>query len=386
MAQTAGAIQGTCDERFEPVREAFQKNFDQDLEVGASVAVFLEGEPVVDLWGGHLDEERTVPWQRDTITNVWSTTKTMTTPVRTDPRRPRRDRPPRTGLHLLARVQGQRQGAGRGPPPPLPHLRPRRLGGAHHHRGPLRLGEGDEPARRTGALVEPGTASGYHALTQGYLVGEVVRRVTGQSPRHLLRHRGRRPARCRLPHRPPPRRTTSERSPGDRPEIPAFDQALVQNPPAREDLHQSADLAPGRLGGGLAPGGDPGGQRTRATPAASVQCRPRFQPGEARGVRLLSETGCPGRSSRSSPTGGTKILGVPLRFGIGYGLGNEQLPIGPNACFWGGFGGSIVISDLDYRVTIVVRHEPDGNRPARRRPGLLLAAATALSVVGGAPG
>ncbi|MGH8996156.1 MAG: serine hydrolase domain-containing protein, partial [Acidimicrobiales bacterium] len=78
MADATGEIQGTCDERFEAVREAFQKNFDDERDVGASVAVYIEGEPVVDLWGGFADEARTTPWERDAITNVWSTTKTMT--------------------------------------------------------------------------------------------------------------------------------------------------------------------------------------------------------------------------------------------------------------------------------------------------------------------
>ena len=71
-------IQGTCDPRFESVKQAFASNFDQGLDVGASVAVVLEGELVVDLWGGHADEAKTKPWERDTIVNVWSTTKTMT--------------------------------------------------------------------------------------------------------------------------------------------------------------------------------------------------------------------------------------------------------------------------------------------------------------------
>src|SRR5690242_20534049 len=71
-------IEGVCGERFAAVRGAMQANFDQGLDVGASVAVTLDGALVVDLWGGHADEARTTAWQRDTITNVWSTTKTMT--------------------------------------------------------------------------------------------------------------------------------------------------------------------------------------------------------------------------------------------------------------------------------------------------------------------
>src|SRR3954464_1951639 len=71
-------IEGTCDDRLGAGREAFVATFDAGVDVGASVAVYLDGEPVVDLWGGFADRDRTVPWQRDTIINVWSTTKTMT--------------------------------------------------------------------------------------------------------------------------------------------------------------------------------------------------------------------------------------------------------------------------------------------------------------------
>ena len=62
---------------FEKVGEAFLANFDGGFEVGASVCVVHEGETVVDIWAGHTDETRTAEWQGDTITNVWSSTKTM---------------------------------------------------------------------------------------------------------------------------------------------------------------------------------------------------------------------------------------------------------------------------------------------------------------------
>jgi CubicO group peptidase (beta-lactamase class C family) len=70
-------VQGTVDPRFEAMREILQKNIDSGADLGASVAVVLHGEPVVDLWGGWSDTDKTVPWGRDTIVNVWSSTKTM---------------------------------------------------------------------------------------------------------------------------------------------------------------------------------------------------------------------------------------------------------------------------------------------------------------------
>ena len=70
-------VHGFCDERFAPVRDAFERNFVEYGDVGASFAATLEGEFVGDLWAGHADKARTRPWHEDTIVNVYSTTKTM---------------------------------------------------------------------------------------------------------------------------------------------------------------------------------------------------------------------------------------------------------------------------------------------------------------------
>src|ERR1700687_6161091 len=70
-------IHGTYDPRFEGVSDALAANLDTGLDVRASVAVVLDGSPVVDIWGGTVDADGT-PWASETIINVWSTTKTMT--------------------------------------------------------------------------------------------------------------------------------------------------------------------------------------------------------------------------------------------------------------------------------------------------------------------
>ena len=67
-------VHGSCDDRFSGVREALERNLEAE-ELGASVAVDLDGETVVDIWGGYRDQERTTPWTEDTIVNGWSTTK-----------------------------------------------------------------------------------------------------------------------------------------------------------------------------------------------------------------------------------------------------------------------------------------------------------------------
>src|SRR4051794_30778590 len=70
-------LQGAYDEQFADVARALTKALDEG-DAGGSAAVFVDGEPVVDLWGGHADAGRTRPWERDTIVNVFSVTKTMT--------------------------------------------------------------------------------------------------------------------------------------------------------------------------------------------------------------------------------------------------------------------------------------------------------------------
>src|SRR3954470_6129291 len=71
-------VQGDCDERFAAVRKVLEHNLNSGADLGASVAVFVDGEPVVDIWGGWTDASRTTAWERDTLVNVYSTTKTMT--------------------------------------------------------------------------------------------------------------------------------------------------------------------------------------------------------------------------------------------------------------------------------------------------------------------
>ena len=77
MSDAQLEIHGTCKPGFEPVRDAFAANFAERDEIGGSVAVVSGGQPVVELWAGWADPARTRPWQPDTLTNVWSTTKAM---------------------------------------------------------------------------------------------------------------------------------------------------------------------------------------------------------------------------------------------------------------------------------------------------------------------
>jgi CubicO group peptidase (beta-lactamase class C family) len=175
----ASEVQGTCDPRFEAVREALAASLD-GKDVGASAAVFVDGQPVADLWGGYIDADRTQPWQQDTIVNVWSTTKPMAALcvlILADRGEVDLDAP-------LARYW-----------PEFAHAGKESVLVRHVLSHMAGLPTWDEPmtvdglydwTTATARLAaqptrwEPGTAAGYHAVTQGYLLGELVRRVTGR--------------------------------------------------------------------------------------------------------------------------------------------------------------------------------------------------------------
>lgn len=78
MTDTVAAVRGTWDPRFDSVAQALAEEIASGEELGASIAVDVGGELVVDIWGGYADRAKSIPWQEDTIVNFWSCTKTLT--------------------------------------------------------------------------------------------------------------------------------------------------------------------------------------------------------------------------------------------------------------------------------------------------------------------
>lgn len=174
-------LQGNCAAGFEGVRDTFVAAFERGDEIGAAVSVMVDGDRVVDLWAGYADAARTRPWQRDTLVNVFSTTKGMTALCAhrlVDQGKLDLDAP-------VARYWPEFGAAGK------QDIRVRSL--LSHQAGLPAIRETLPPEaifdwdRMTAALAaetpwwEPDTAHGYHAVTFGWLVGEVVRRVSGRS-------------------------------------------------------------------------------------------------------------------------------------------------------------------------------------------------------------
>ncbi|MEW2257459.1 serine hydrolase domain-containing protein [Streptomyces sp. NPDC047869] len=186
MSAHEAQVQGHCDPRFTAVREAFEENFRERDELGAAVAVTVGGETVADLWGGWADAARTRPWERDTLVNVWSTTKgpvALCAHVLADRGLLDFDRP-------VAAYWPEFAAAGKEDVRVRDLLSHRAgLSGLREPHSVEQLYDWELTTARLAATEpwwEPGTRSGYHALTWGFLVGEVVRRVSGLRPGAFL--------------------------------------------------------------------------------------------------------------------------------------------------------------------------------------------------------
>lgn len=174
-------LNGTCDARFVAVREAFLDNFTTFGETGAALALVVDGTPVVDIWAGHRDRARTQPWTPDTIVNVYSTTKGMTAICANrlaDQGKLDLDAPVAKYWPEFAQAGKEQL--------PVRYLLTHQAGlvALREFLPPEAVYQWDTMASALAAETpwwEPGTQHGYHALTYGWLVGEVIRRVTGQS-------------------------------------------------------------------------------------------------------------------------------------------------------------------------------------------------------------
>ncbi len=173
---------GHVDSRFQKVADAFLEGFEQKREVGAGLAVLLDGEPVVDVWHGHTDRRRTRLWQADTLVCMHSVTKAMTAAaalLAVDEGLLRLDDPVSTLWPEFVSAGKDRI--------TLRHLMSHQAGLVGFHEPVDREILYDWPRfvsalERESPWWPPGAAHGYHARTYGHLVGELIRRATGLSP------------------------------------------------------------------------------------------------------------------------------------------------------------------------------------------------------------
>lgn len=356
MPDASDVVQGHCDVRFDAVADALADEVGRGEELGASIAVNLGGELVVDIWAGHADRARTVAWQRDTIVNFWSCTKTVTALAalvlidrgELDPFAPVASYWPEFAANGKAGIEVRHL---------LSHT-----SGVSGFQVPFGVEDIYDWTTSTSHLAaqapwwEPGTASGYHAMTYGHLIGEVVRRITGTSLKEFVHEHisvplqadvqiGARPADT---HRiaelvaPPPRKPGPDQLPPDHPAV----QTFAAFPPGAYGVAHAETDAWRRADIGAANGHGNARGLVRALSPITLG-------GTADGVRLL-EPRTIELIFREQSRGMDKVLGVPLRFGIGFGLPMpESVPAVPagKVCWWGGWGGSLVVMDLDRGAT-----------------------------------
>ncbi|MBC7302486.1 MAG: beta-lactamase family protein [Nocardia sp.] len=344
---------GFCHDEFAGVRAVFDEHLASGAELGAALCVTVDGDPVLDLWGGHADPARTTPWAADTLVNVFSVTKTMTAlcalllvdrgELDVDqrvahywPEFAANGKADIEVRHLLSHTSGV---SGWDKPIELADIYDAEAAAAR--------------LARQAPWWEPGTASGYHAINYGHLIGELVRRITGRSlgrffadelagPLGADFHIGTGPEHAdRIATLVPPEMADFDLSTLDQNSVliktltsPWLEVSETATPAWREaeiggtNGHGNARSV-ARIQSLIANGGELDGKRFLAPATIELIFRE-----QADGIDLA--------------------LLAPLRFGIGYGLPRPEtfphIPTG-RVCWWAGYGGSMVVNDLDRRIT-----------------------------------
>jgi CubicO group peptidase (beta-lactamase class C family) len=346
----AARIKGVCPDRFEPVRQALQYNLDSGEDIGASVAVFIDGEPLVDLWGGYLNATFDRPWERDTLITTHSITKTMTgmaALVLADSGELDFDAPVarywpefaqngKAGIlvkHILSHTSG--------------------LAGWTEDVTWDDVYDRDRACdllARQAPWWQPGTAAAYHGINIGHLASGVIQRITGLTlgqyfAEHVARPLG------------------ADYHIGIGPEhdhrIACFVQGcrdwLPSGNPIAERVGLNPQLTPQTSATTAWRRAEVGGANGHGNARSVATIHSALATGGAKGRRLLSDKGRL-RALEQMSDGIDLLLGVPVQWGAAaFALDAPMLY--PNApghriAFWGGQGGSIAIVDFDKRMSI----------------------------------
>jgi len=370
------AVHGHCEPKFAKVRDVFVENLRSGRDLGAAVAFTLDGESVVDLWGGFLDFDRTREWQHDTLVNVYSTTKGMTAICA--------HQLVERGLIDLdapvAEYWPEFSAKGKGEIPVRWLLSHR--AGLPGIREPLPHGALYDWDRMVAALAdtepwwEPGTEHGYHALTYGHLVGEVIRRVSGQSVGAFFSenvavrlgadfHIGFGPeldARTSDLHGSlvtSGGESSSAEDDSSRPkvEIPNEIREFMRSMTDPSTMTGAAFSNPRQKHGDV----NTRAWRAAEIPAANGHGTARAlariygalaRGGEIDGVRIMAPETIERAIAEESSGPDAVLARMPLRFGLGFMLRSPVMPISPSKRAFGhpGAGGSIGMADPDGRV------------------------------------
>lgn len=353
-------IHSRCAPAFAEVEQVFRFNFEHDIEVGASFCAYVGGERVVDLWGGHKDRERTSLWQENTLVNLYSTTKGLSCIALAalldegvvDVGMQVRELWPellaaQDGLTLGQMLSHQGGLAGLNAPITTADL--------YNWPKMIALLEQQEP------LWTPGTDVGYHAMTWGYLLGEIVRRASGQTLAQVFRERVVEPLQADV-HLAMPSDADLDISPligpnharalpassaeavaaDEAAEPPPLGAMVMTNPVVRP--YQDASSAAWRQAEIAAANGQ-GNARSVATLYAAVAISGEGR--ELQGTKIVSQASLEALCAPMVSASQTDlVLGYGLNRGSGFIL-NTNAQYGPNAAAFGhsGAGGSIGFAD-----------------------------------------
>ena len=348
-------VRGMCDPKFANVQAALEANIASGRDVGASIAVTINGEMVVDMWGGWVDEARSAEWQADTIVNVWSTTKTMAAlsmlllvergSVDVDqpvakywPEFAQNGKENVLVRHIMSHTSGV---SGWDQPVVIEDI--------------LDWDDAVDRLARQAPWWEPGTASGYHMLNYGHLVGEVVRRVSGKSLGTFFKEEIAQPlgadfhiglaesefGRVSPVIPPPPIPVDLAGLDMNSPMIKTF----TGPPPMDATYSATTGWRKAEI-----PGANGHGNARSVARIQSIVANG----GSVDGQKFLSPETIELIFRRQSDNSDL-VLGLPLRFGIGYALPQPaSIPYIPEGrlCFWGGWGGSLIVIDTERKMSI----------------------------------
>ncbi len=352
-------IEGTSDPCFKRVKEVFADSFTNGIEVGAAVAATIDGKSVIDLWGGHADKAKTRPWTRDTLVNVYSTTKGLAAICAhrlVDQGMLDLDAPVAKYWPEFAQAGKEKI--------PVNYLLSHRAG-LPAVRKQLPMDAYFNWSAMCSAIAaqepwwEPGTRHGYHAITFGYLIGEVIRRITGKTIGAYLRDEIARPLNLDMhigvdasfdariaeligAPPPPPGKPDQIAEMARDPESVTFKAIANPRPVIDPALVNSREW------------------RSAEIPAANGHATARSlaalygalaSDGKVKDFRVLTKNSI-SRAHTEQAFGPDVVLGVVSRWGLGFALNQPAAPLGPNPRTFGhpGAGGSIGFADPDARL------------------------------------
>ncbi|KAE8375270.1 beta-lactamase/transpeptidase-like protein [Aspergillus bertholletiae] len=372
-------VHGTCDPAFASVREMLQQNISSDKEVGASICVTVKGKTVVDIWGGYADIARSKPWTENTIVSVWSTTKTIMNLAMLllidrgvlDPDAPVAKYWPEFGIngkesvlvrHFMSHTAG------------LPSFDP-----PIDEATLLNVPKATENLAQQKPWWTPGTAHGYHLTSQGHLIGELVHRVTGKTLGEFVHDELAVPrnADFHLPVAEEEWDRIAEMVPSETAEFPELDpNSIMYRALTGSVVGPNVSKEPAFRRCGL---GSIGGF-TNARAVNKILSIITHN-GTVDGQRFLSSETI-AKIFEVQGSGPDLVIGLDIEWGLGFGISmasEDWMPSGKLA-FWGGWGGSFALMDLDNQVTFTyVMNKMGANVLGNERTGdYVRAAYTAL--------